>query len=243
MTSPSPIKVLLVTKTRGYRHDCIPSTVSAFKSLPFTVTATEDTAELLSLSSYDVIALGHNTGDFLVEEEVNSLAEFVNNGGGVVGFHAATSGMRSATKYTNILGQIFNGHPPPEWMTLEAENTGHFINKYDNLPGTDAAPDSVPTCPFNTDSLSVNQFPWYDEVYTFRSHPRITNEDGEILLSVHQTTTQNDHRQSFPLSWTRTVGKGRVYYTALGHFDEAYRNSWFMETIGRAIVWTAKQDQ
>ncbi|XEU96158.1 hypothetical protein FSHL1_001443 [Fusarium sambucinum] len=243
MTSLSSIRVLLVTKTRGYRHDCIPSTVSALKELSFTVTATEDTAELFSLSNYDVIALGHNTGEYLSEEEVNSLTEFVHNGGGVVGIHAATSGMSSCTKYSNILGQVFNGHPPPEWITLEVESTGHFINKCDNLPEADAAPDSAQTCPFNIDSLSANQFPWFDEVYTFKSHPRVPDKNREILLSVHQTTIENDERQSFPLSWTQTVGKGRVYYTALGHFDEAYRNSWYMETISRAIVWAAKQDQ
>jgi type 1 glutamine amidotransferase len=243
MTSSSSIKVLLVTKTRGYRHDCIPSTISAFKELPFTVTATEDTTELFSLSNYNVVALGHNTGDYLGEEEVDSLTGFVHNGGGVVGIHAATCGMSSSTEYTNILGQVFNGHPPPEWITLEMENTGHFINKCDNLPGTDAAPDSVPTCPLNIDSLSVNQFPWFDEVYTFKSHPRVADKNREILLSVHQTTIKNDERQSSPLSWTQTVGMGRAYYTALGHFDEAYRNSWYMQTISRAIVWAAKQDQ
>ncbi|CEI39735.1 unnamed protein product [Fusarium venenatum] len=233
----------IVTKTRGYRHDCIPSTVSALKELSFTVTATEDTTELFSLFNYDVIALGHNTGEYLSEEEVNSLTEFVHNGGGVVGIHAATSGMSSCTKYSNILGQVFNGHPPPEWITLEVESTGHFINKCDTLPGTDAAPDSAQTCPFNTNLLSANQFPWFDEVYTFKSHPRVPDKNREILLSVHQTTIENDERQSFPLSWTQTVGRGRVYYTALGHFDEAYRNSWYIETISRAIVWAAKQDQ
>ncbi|KAF5232612.1 hypothetical protein FAUST_8644 [Fusarium austroamericanum] len=243
MTSPSSIKVLLVTKTRGYRHDCIPSTISAFKSLPFTVTATEDTTDLLSLSNYDVIALGHTSGDFLSEEEADSLAEFVENGGGVVGIHAASCGMTSNTRYTNIFGNVFNGHPPPEWITLEVEGTGHFINKFDALPETDAAPDTAPTCPFNIESLSANQLPWFDEVYTFKSHPRIPHNDRQILLSIHQTTTKNDERRSFPLSWVQNVGQGRVYYTALGHFDEAYHNSWYMETIRRAIIWVAKQDQ
>ncbi|RGP80302.1 hypothetical protein FLONG3_1603 [Fusarium longipes] len=242
MTCSSSIKVLLVTKTRGYRHDCISSTVSAFDSLPFEVTATEDTAELLSLSSYDVIALGHTSGDFLSEEEVNCLARFVENGGGVVGVHSATCGMLSDNRYTNILGEVFDGHPPPEWITLQVENTDHFINKCDVLPGTDAAPDSAPTCPFNLSCLSERQFPWFDEVYTFKSHPRIP-KDRKILLSVHQTATKNDDRQGFPLSWTQTVGKGRVYYTALGHFHEAYRNSWYTETLRRSILWVAKQDQ
>lgn len=237
----SSIKVLLVTKTRGYRHDSIPSTIAAFKSLPITVTATEDTSELLSLSDYDVIALGHNTGEYLNQDEAVALGEFVEGGGGgVVGVHAATSGMKSNSRYTNILGEVFNGHPPPEWITLQIENEGHFINRGAELPTADAAPDSAPACPFNVNSLSEKQFPWFDEVYTFRSHPRLPNRT--ILLSVHQTTTPNDERADFPLSWTQAVGKGRVFYTALGHFDEAYRNAWFSQTLFRGIVWAAKRD-
>ena len=237
----SSIKVLLVTKTRGYRHDSIPSTIAAFKSLPITVTATEDTSELLSLSRYDVIALGHNTGEYLSEDEVVSLAQFVEGGGGVVGVHAATSGMKLERRYTNILGEVFDGHPPPEWITLQIENEGHFINRGAELPTADAAPDSSPACPFKVNSLTANQFPWFDEVYTFRSHPRLPKH-RTILLSIHQTTTPNDDRENFPLSWTQTVGNGRVFYTALGHFDEAYRNSWFSQTLFRGIVWAAKQD-
>ncbi|PNP86527.1 hypothetical protein FNYG_00229 [Fusarium nygamai] len=210
--------------------------ISAFNSLPFSVSATEDSAELFSLSDYDVVALGHNTGDYLTEEEVTSLLSFVENGGGVVGIHAATSGLKTNARYTKILGEIFNGHPPPQWMTLAVENPDHYINEHESLPGSDSAPQEAPACPVKTEALSARQFPWFDEVYTFRSHPRI--EGRTILLSVQEGAES----AGFPLSWTQMVGKGRVYYTALGHFDEAYKDTWFMERLRRAVVWTAKKD-
>jgi type 1 glutamine amidotransferase len=214
--------------------------ISAFNSLPFSVSATEDSTELLSLSDYDVVALGHNTGDYLTQEEVTSLLSFVENGGGVVGIHAATSGLKTNARYTKVLGEVFNGHPPPQWIALAVENPDHYINRYESLPGPDSGPEEAPVCPVRTESLSVRQFPWFDEVYTFRSHPRI---DGRtILLSVQEGNEEGAESAWFPLSWTQTVGKGRVYYTALGHFDEAYQNNWFMESLRRAVVWTAKKD-
>ncbi|KAF5675212.1 glycosyl hydrolase [Fusarium circinatum] len=214
--------------------------ILAFNSLPFSVSATEDSIELLSLSNYDVVALGHNTGDYLTEEEVTSLLSFVENGGGVVGIHAATSGLKTNARYTKILGEVFNGHPPPQWMTLAVETSNHYINGYQSLPGPESAPEEAPVCPVKTESLQAGQFSWFDEVYTFRSHPRI---DGRtILLSVQGGNEESSESAGFPLSWTHTVGKGRVYYTALGHFDEAYKDAWFLESLRRAVVWTAKKD-
>ncbi|KAF5642233.1 glycosyl hydrolase [Fusarium tjaetaba] len=214
--------------------------ISAFSSLPFSVSATEDSTELLSLSDYDVVALGHNTGDYLAEEEVTSLLNFVENGGGVVGIHAATSGLKTNARYTKILGEVFNGHPPPQWMTLAVENPDHFINGCQSLPSPESAPEEAPVCPVKTESLPASQFPWFDEVYTFRSHPRV--EGRTILLSVQESNEEGAESAGFPLSWTQTVGRGRVYYTALGHFDEAYKDTWFMESLRRAVVWTAKKD-
>ncbi|CAJ0554463.1 Ff.00g129760.m01.CDS01 [Fusarium sp. VM40] len=242
MTSSTvrPINVLLVTKTRGYRHDCIPSLISAFSSLPFTVKPTEDTTDILSLSNFDVVALGHNTDKFLTEEEADSLLSFVENGGGIVGIHAATSGMRANSKYTRILGEVFNGHPPPQWITLVVENPEHYINDHEPLPTTNSAPSSALPISINTESIPAKHFPWFDEVYTFKSHPCAAT-DRTILLSV-KGDNRGDGSDGFPLSWLQTVGKGRVYYTALGHFDEAYQDPWFMENIRRAVVWTAKKE-
>ncbi|KAM0543139.1 hypothetical protein ACHAPJ_012481 [Fusarium lateritium] len=236
------IKVLLLTKTRGYRHDCIPSLVSAFDSLPFVVRATEDSTQLLDLSYFDVVALGHNTGQFLTEEEVDSLAEFVDNGGGVVGIHAATSGMSTNPKYTKILGEVFNGHLPPQWMTLVPENPNHYVNDFESRPGSSSAPASAPAHTIKPESDLAGHFPWFDEVYTFKSHPRLAT-GRTVLLSVQDDDSQTNEAIGFPLSWCQTVGNGRVFYTALGHFPEAYQDSWFLSTLRRAIIWAAKKDQ
>ncbi|KAF5024584.1 hypothetical protein F66182_3347 [Fusarium sp. NRRL 66182] len=240
-TASASIKVLLVTKTRGYRHDCISSVVSAFGSLPFTVKATEDSNALLSLSLFDVVVLGHTTGPFLTEEEVLSLCNFVQNGGGIIGIHAATSGMATNAKYTTILGEVFNGHPPPQWMALTVENPDHYINQYESLPVPSSAPAEAPASSISPEAIAAREFLWFDEVYTFKSHPRLI-PGRTVLLSVREEDKQSNDSEGFPLSWTQTVGKGRVYYTALGHFHEAYHDSWFMGTLRRGVIWAAEKD-
>ncbi|KAL6401116.1 hypothetical protein AUP68_16840 [Ilyonectria robusta] len=240
-TASPRIKVLLLTKSRGFRHDCIPALISALQSLPFAVYATEDSEHLLNCSRYDVVVLGHNTGGYLTSLEVQSLRTYAENGGGVVGVHAATSGMATDEQYSGILGEVFNGHPEPQWgmITIEAQN--HYIMDSGYLPVNDSAPELAPPCPDAFRAESQVSFPWYDELYTFKSHPR--NKDTRtILLSVNKFSYKEEVLNDYPLAWCHNLGRGRSFYTALGHFDEAYRDKWFMETLHRGIIWAAQQD-
>jgi type 1 glutamine amidotransferase len=46
----------------------------------------------------------------------------------------------------------------------------------------------------------------------------------------------NDH----PLAWCREFDGGRSFYTALGHFDEAYQDEAFMKHVLNGILWAAR---
>jgi len=66
----SPIRVLMLTATRGFRHDSIAVAKDVMSALAassgaFTVTATEDVASISSttLSAYDVIFFALTTGE------------------------------------------------------------------------------------------------------------------------------------------------------------------------------------
>jgi len=47
--------------------------------------------------------------------------------------------------------------------------------------------------------------------------------------------------KSHPLAYIRPYGKGKVFYTALGHDERAFKNSFFQKFIFRATRWVTNQ--
>ncbi|KAK4211311.1 trehalose utilization-domain-containing protein [Rhypophila decipiens] len=92
---------------------------------------------------------------------------------------------------------------------------------------------------------------WHDEWYNFVSHPRdkllSSYKDGTtgnftILLTVEESTySGGKHGKDHPVAWCQEFRTGgRCFYTALGHFDEAYGDPWFMGHLLGGIYWAAK---
>jgi putative membrane-bound dehydrogenase-like protein len=67
-----------------------------------------------------------------------------------------------------------------------------------------------------------------DEPYVHSNH----NDRGRTLLEV---------RESEPHTWTRTEGKGRVFYTAWGHDERTWSNPGFLDLVERGIRFAAGQ--
>lgn len=84
-----------------------------------------------------------------------------------------------------------------------------------------------------------------DEWYSFFSNPRATGSN--ILLTLDETTyspkgagtdiSMGDH----PIAWTRCLGDGRAFYTAIGHRPETYADSNNARFLEQAIAWAAGQ--
>jgi len=82
-----------------------------------------------------------------------------------------------------------------------------------------------------------------DEIYQFKSFSR---ERVKVLLSLDVSsvdlTKPNVHRtdKDFALAWRRDYGRGRVFYTALGHRDEVWQDERFQRMLIGAIRWVTK---
>ncbi|RMG21830.1 MAG: dehydrogenase, partial [Bacteroidetes bacterium] len=68
----------------------------------------------------------------------------------------------------------------------------------------------------------------WDETYVHRQH----NPDRTVLME----RVEGEERE--PWAWTRTHGKGRVFYTASGHDERVWHHPGFQELMFRAIVWS-----
>ncbi|KAF2788522.1 glycosyl hydrolase [Melanomma pulvis-pyrius CBS 109.77] len=224
-----PPNVLIFSKTSSYRHTSILASISALHSLAkstnaFTTEASEDAETTFTPSSiarFQVIILLQCSGDFLIPIQLDVLKKFVRDGGGVVAIHGAAAGLPKDDWYGALIGAHFDSHPDPEPGTLLFDE------------------DVVEELSSRNAWKSPTREGWMDEWYNFRTHPR-ANTNLKVLLKGDAKSFQggkmgDDH----PLSWYQEFEGGRVWYTALGHFDEAYSDSWFMEQILQAVLWAA----
>jgi type 1 glutamine amidotransferase len=94
--TPSSSRILVMSKTAGFRHGSIEAGVAAIKKLGaahgFTVDVTEDAAVFVPdrLAAYDVVVFNNTTGDVLDPAQETAFEAYIRNGGGFVGIHAAT---------------------------------------------------------------------------------------------------------------------------------------------------------
>src|SRR5262245_32703805 len=215
----SPIRVLMVTTTLGFRHDSIPTARQVVASLAsrsgaFTVTATENVAELTAdrLTTVDVLMFALTTGELPLDaSQKSAILNFVNNGGGCIGAHSATDTLYGWPDYGRLVGAYFKEHPWTQEATVAVEDTAHPISS-----GLGAS------------------FRLLEEYYTFRENPR---PSVHVLLSLNAASVGASG--DYPLAWTQTIGRGRSYYNALGHFSETWNDARFQNQIANAIRWVS----
>jgi type 1 glutamine amidotransferase len=217
--SSQPVRVLMLTATAGFRHDSIGAAREAMTQLAgqtrtFTVTATEDlkTITAATLGSTDVLMFALTSGELAFDAaQKDAIAAFVQNGGGFIGVHSATDTLYNWPEYGRIVGAYFKEHPWTQEAAVRIEDAAHPISS------------GVPA-----------SFRLLEEFYTFRQNPR---PSVHVLLSLDPASV--GAAGDFPLAWTQTVGRGRSYYNALGHFDSTWRDARFQRQLTNAIAWTA----
>ena len=221
--SPSgsaPIRVLMLTATAGFRHDSIPAARQVMTELArageFSVTATEDVSAITSsgLSAYDVLFFALTTGELgFSGDQKAAILDFVNRGGGFLGAHSASDTLYEWADYGTLLGAYFKEHPWTQQAVVIVEDSTH--------PATAGLGD---------------RFSITEEFYAFRENPR---PRVQVLLRLDATSV--GAAGDYPLAWAHAYGSGRVYYNALGHFAETWRDPRFQRQLTGAIRWAAKR--
>ncbi|MEU1167145.1 ThuA domain-containing protein [Streptomyces sp. NPDC005921] len=214
------LRLLLHTRTTGYRHDSIPDGIAAVREFgDFEVDATEDPAALEQpLDGYAAVVFLSTSGEILTPAGRARLAAYVEAGGGFAGVHAAACTEYDWPYYGELLGARFDRHPEYQPGKALVEDDGHPATRH--LPAV---------------------WDFTDEWYDFRDSPR---GRARVLLSADESSYDgggmgDDH----PLAWCREQGAGRVFYTALGHAPEAYRDPAFLAHLHGGITWAARPGQ
>ena len=217
--SGTPVRVLMLTATRGFRHDSIPIARDVMSALAassgsFTVTTTEDLSAFTgaTLAGYDVIFFALTSGEleFDVAQKA-AIVGFVAGGKGFLGVHSATDTLYEWPDYGRLVGAYFKEHPWTQSATVLVEDAAH--------PSTAGLGD---------------RFTLTEEFYTFRENPR---PRVHVLLRLDPASVSSTG--DYPLAWTQSFGSGRAYYNALGHFQETWRDTRFQRQLIGAIQWAA----
>lgn len=206
--SADPERVLVFSKTAGFRHDSIPEGVAAVRELGqsagFAVDATEDAAAFTArnLRRYDAVVFLSTTGDVLDPAQQRAFEGYIRGGGGYVGIHAAADTEYDWAFYGGLAGAYFQSHPAIQPATVVVEDRAH--------PSTSEL------------SPTWNRT---DEWYNYRSTPR---DRVHVLASLDESsytggTMNGDH----PIAWCQDYQGGRAFYTGFGHTKESYADPAF----------------
>lgn len=214
----SPIRVLALTSTRGFRHDSIATARDVLTTMgaEFAVTTTDDVSivSAATLANYDVLCFLLTTGELPLDDgQKRAIVSFVSDGRGFAGFHSAADTLYDWPEYGRLVGAYFKEHPWTQTATVLVEDSSH--------PSTAGLGD---------------RFSIMEEFYTFRENPR--GVQRLLRLDPASVGASGD----FPLAWAQPFGSGRAYYNALGHFETTWRDARFQRQITGALRWLARRE-
>jgi type 1 glutamine amidotransferase len=221
--APKPAHLLLVTVTKGFKHDSIPDlerlvTGIGTETGAFDVDVARTDEELAAkttpaaLAGYDGLVLPSTTGDLPVADR-DALVKWIEDGHALIGIHAASDTFHGFPAYLDLLGGEFAHHGPQVKVHV-------LVDDRENPA---------------TRTLGAD-FEVFDEIYQFK---RFDPGRVHLLLSMDKHPETGEPGQ-FPLSWTREQGKGRVFYTALGHRQDVIAAPWYREHVKGGIAWALR---
>lgn len=225
--------LLVLGEEKGYRHEAVSHAMATIERLGnetglWDTTIRTDTEALTkkkleynakNLNDFDAV-LFYTGGELPMDASQKAdLLSFVHDDGkGFIGVHSATITFTEWPEYGEMIGGYFDEHP---WGTFIAP----ILVEDPNFPGMQQWPRS---------------FVLNDEIYQLRNYSRdkvrvlMRLDPSKLDLSnpkVHRTD------RDFAVTWARMYGKGRVYYSNLGHVKENWDDPKIQQMYVEGIKW------
>lgn len=226
--------ILVISQTKGFEHDSVSDAMAAIynmgKESGLWDTMLRTDTELITkkdlgrntktLDYYDAIVFANTTSELdLDDSQKKDMMSFIQEEGkGFVGIHAAMDTNYKWPEYGEMIGGWFDQHP---WSTFNAP----IINESPDFPAVRHFP---------------KEFVKYDEIYQAKEWSR---DKLNVLLSLDPNKLNYDnprvHRKDhdFAVAWAKTYGKGRVFYSTLGHTQESWNDPDIRKMYFEAIKW------
>jgi cytochrome c len=224
----APARVLVFSKTEGFRHDCIPTAMAALRKLGkengMMVDSTEDAADFneKNLKRYNAVVFLCTTGDVLNPQQESAFERYIQAGGGYVGMHSATDTEYGWKWYGGLSGAYFDSHPAQQEVNIQIIDHNHPSTKH----------------------LQGDVWRRKDELYNLKQ----VNPNLHILLAYDETSytggnmcttatktavnpPSNPKYPCHPIAWYHDYDGGRAFYTGLGHTKESYSDPVFLQHL------------
>lgn len=233
-SGPQPTKrLLIIGEEKGYRHDAVSHAMATIERLGretglWATTVRTDSEALTkkkleynakNLNDFDAVMF-YTGGELEMDaEQKAALLSFVHDDGkGFLGVHSATITFTGWPAYGEMIGGYFDEHP---WGTFDAP----IVVEDPAFPGMQQWPKS---------------FVWKDEIYQLKDFSR-----DKVRVLMRLDTSKLDlanprvHRKDrdFAVTWVKTYGKGRVFYSNLGHVEQNWDDPQMQKMYVEAIKW------
>ncbi len=208
-------RILIFSKTAGYRHESIETGVAALTNLGlelgYEVEHTEDASafSVSNLKRFKAVVFLSTTGDVLDHSQELDFQRFIQAGGGYLGIHAAADTEYDWEWYGQLVGAYFKSHPAQQNARLDVIDKSHLA----------------------TNSLPSVWERW-DEWYNFN----FVDQDLQVLITIDESSYEGgENGENHPIAWHHNFDGGNAFYTGLGHTDESYDDPLFLKHLEGAL--------
>jgi type 1 glutamine amidotransferase len=166
----------------------------------------------------------------LNDEQQQALRQYVEAGGALLGIHGAGDNSHHWPWYeTHLLGTRFSHHPiNPQFQKTQVH--------------VEAGGDSTLT------RHLPSAWSHEDEWYVFFNQPEgvrvVSYIDGEQIIPNGNMLWIKDKNfgmgKYHPVDWHRSVGKGKTFYTSMGHSKAVWQDAHFVRLLENALLWTTR---
>jgi cytochrome c len=218
-------RVLVFSKTTGFRHASIPNGIAAIQKLGkengFDVDTTENAAIFNedSLKNYSAVIFLCTTGNVLDYRQRTAFERYIQAGGGFAGVHSATDTEYDWGWYGRLVGDYFYDHP----------------GIHDSFPNVQQGTLNVVDLTFGATKHLPAQWTRTDEFYSFR---KPLDSSIHVLIKIDESTYKGGHKMGdHPMAWYHEYDGGRAFYTELGHTPESYTEDNYTKHLLGGILY------
>ena len=231
--TPGHPRLLLFEKINGFKDTpSVNAAHAAFLDLArangWSIAVTDKGGAItpLVLHQFDAVIWNNISGDVLTLAQRAALKAFIEHGGGFIGVHGSAGDPVTYWDWyvDGLIGARFAGHPFPNQF-----QTARVVIDHPADPLAAGLP---------------HDWTLKEEWYSFKNNPRASG--SHILATLDESTYQpvfmgkslamgSDH----PIAWSRCVGTGRMFYSAIGHRPEMYSEAIYRRMLTNAVEWAA----